>query len=49
MPDLRLVGAESTNGDGKTKMAEATAGASGLWQQDMLQAIMADMSWPQSM
>jgi len=42
------VGAENSTGNGKMKMAEATAGVSECWQQDMLQSIMVDMSWPQS-
>ena len=49
MPEAELAGVESSNGSGKTKIAEATAALSGLWQQDMLQFIMPAISWPQSM
>jgi len=49
MPEAELAGAESSNGSGKTKITEATAALSGLWQQDMLQAVMLAMSCPQSM
>ena len=44
MPEAELAGAESSNGGGKTKIAKATAALSGLWQQDMLQAVMLAMS-----
>ena len=42
--EWRLAGAESSNANGKTNMAEATAEVSGLWQQDMLQAIIPSTS-----
>jgi hypothetical protein len=48
MRKWRLAGAESTTGNGKTNIAEATAGFSDWWQQDMLQAITPGRSWPQS-
>jgi hypothetical protein len=47
--DLRIVSAEIAAAVGSTKMAEATAARSVFRQQDIEQAIMADMSWPQSM
>jgi len=36
-------------GPGRIKIAGATAGRSGFWQQDMLHCAMPGISWPQSM
>ncbi|HET8923348.1 MAG TPA: hypothetical protein VFN26_10180 [Candidatus Acidoferrum sp.] len=47
--DLRIVGPEIAAAVGSTKMAEATAARSVFGQQDIEQAILAVMSWPQSM
>jgi hypothetical protein len=40
---------EAVRGAGSTKMAGATAGRSGLWQQDMLHCAIVAISCPQSM
>ncbi|HEX4546458.1 MAG TPA: hypothetical protein VH110_08860 [Candidatus Acidoferrum sp.] len=42
-------GAANWKGGGKTNTAVATAGRSEFEQQDIEQAIMPAMSWPQSM
>jgi hypothetical protein len=39
----------AATGGGITNAIEVTAERSVSWQQDMEQAIMPDMSWPQSM
>ncbi len=36
-------------GGGNTKVIEVSRERSGSWQQDMAQAIIPGMSWPQSM
>jgi hypothetical protein len=46
---VKPAGATNLNGGGKTNTAEASAGRSVFWQQDIEHAIIADMSWPQSM
>lgn len=41
-------GAETVTAGGSTKAMEVTTERSESWQQDMEQAIIPDMSWPQS-
>jgi len=47
--DSKVAAAVTVAGAGSTKIADATAGRSGLWQQDMLHWAMPGISWPQSM
>jgi hypothetical protein len=42
-------GAATATGWGSTKAIEVVSERSESWQQDMEQAIIPDMSWPQSM
>ena len=49
MAEVKPTGAANQNAGGKTNTAEATAGRSVFVQQDIEQAIMAGISWPQSM
>lgn len=49
MAEVRPAGAANRKGGGRTNTAAATAGRSVFVQQDIEQAIMAVMSWPQSM
>jgi hypothetical protein len=48
MAEVKPAGAANWKGCGKTNTAEATAGRSVFEQQNIEQAIMAAMSWPQS-
>lgn len=47
--DSKVAIAETESGTGRTKIAGAIAGRSGLWQQDMLHCVRPGISWPQSM
>ncbi|HKW31795.1 MAG TPA: hypothetical protein VJN92_02240 [Candidatus Acidoferrum sp.] len=47
--DSKVAATETVTGVGRTKMAGATAGLSGLWQQDILQCAIPAISFPQSM
>jgi hypothetical protein len=49
MGDLMASGAATVTWEGSTKAMEAMSELSESWQQDMEQAIIPDMSWPQSM
>jgi hypothetical protein len=48
MDKTESAGVASRIGEGSTKTAEATAGRSEVWQQDIVQEAMPDTSWLQS-
>jgi hypothetical protein len=47
--EIIAAGAATATGWGSTKAIEVVSERSESWQQDMEQAIIPDMSWPQSM
>jgi hypothetical protein len=49
MGDFRIEGAETLMGAGSTKRPGEIAELLRLWQQDIEQAAMPGISWPQSM
>jgi hypothetical protein len=49
MGDFRIEGAEMVTGEGSRNSPGEIAARSRLWQQDMEQAAMLGISWPQSM
>jgi hypothetical protein len=49
MGDFRIEGSETVIRAGSTKRPGAIAARAESWQQDMEQAVMPGISWPQSM